>query len=154
MHMRLSGKIVISSAVCGAALLLCTLLVTDNNSWIFRGLLWLGTMAICGAATFVGCLLSFVSGGICKVLWFGFHRLFDENQWEDDSRREKFLGRYYIFFFLFTLLILAKFISDFAFAQFTVTQLFLSGALGVSHGALIMILMHRSNRLGSVKLLP
>lgn len=151
--MRLSRQIPLTSAICAAALLVCTLLVTDNDSWVFRVLLWLGSVALCGAATFLSAAASFLLCGVARAAVVGFNSLF-EKVTDSEEKRERFQKRFYWVFFVFSLAVLAKFSLDFAFAQFTVTQLFLSGAVGMAHGAFVMILIHRSNRRGTVKLLP
>lgn len=136
---RVKTKRIISSALASACTLTAALFIKDNQSLVFQLFMWLGSLVLLAVGTAIGVLVSFAVSGGAYAIYSLWGRIFGNQDMNAPLKRQKFFKRFYVVFFFCTFVVLAKFLSDFAFAQIVGTYIFLCGAIGFVHGAFIAI---------------
>lgn len=140
--MKLSSKIKWTSGLLGTVSLIAGMFITDNDSVLFKLLVWLCALLPLAAGTFAGIGAGWLLSQIAFGIYSAFQKAFDDN-FLSYEHREKFFRRFFLVFFLFTTAVLGKITMDYFFAQFVSVFLFWNGALGIFHGGLILLLKNR-----------
>lgn len=139
-------KWLICLLICAIITFITSFFITDNDSVVFQISVWIVSLIILLLSSLAGFLLGYLLSGVCFGICRVISSLFEEGAMNTEVKKRRFFLVFDCAYLVFSLIILAKFVSDFLFAQFTPTYLLCSGSLGFFNGALLLLFWKGSKK--------
>lgn len=136
--MKLKTKLILSSSFVFLTTCILAALIQDNGTVLFKCLMALSSILILAAGTALGAAASFAASWTVFTISRAVEALIYQKIVISPETRQKFFRWFHLIFFLLSWGVVAKFSFDFAFAQIVGSYIFLCGAIGFSHGTLVM----------------